>query len=165
MLSEPAVIDRPAQPYAGMAAKIEQPADFRTAADRLPRSIRAWLAAHNTAPAGPPFVRVNFADGKGRFEIEWGVPTDAPVATDGEIIAGTLPAGRYAGLTLTGGYEGLGEAHTTLRRWTAEHGYQADAAQGPDGERPACLYEAYVTDPSAEPDPAKWRTDLAIRLA
>jgi hypothetical protein len=35
----------------------------------------------------------------------------------------------------------------------------------PHGDAFGSRYESYLTDPGEEPDPARWQTEVAIRLA
>jgi effector-binding domain-containing protein len=97
--------------------------------------------------------------------MEAGVPTAAPVAGDGEVIAGTLPAGRYATVTHIGPFDQLADATAALLDWAARQGLTWDTTDTDAGQRWAARIEFYLTDPREEPDPAKWRTDLTFRLA
>lgn len=164
MLSQPRLVERAAQPYAGMAAAIRNPAvDYRKAADTLPRAIAAWLQAKGIAPIGPPFVRVVHAKG-GDLDIEWAFPTAAPVPADGDIIAGTLPAGRYGEVVITGGYEEMPQAHAAVRAWAGQDGRSPDIRQGPDGVDFGGSFEVYVSDPTTTPHD-QLRTEIFLRLA
>lgn len=104
-------------------------------ADRLP-GVFGWLAGRGIAPAGPPFLR-----------------------------AGLLPAGRYAVVTHTGPFGGLAGVTRDLLGWAAARGLAWDVAVSPEGEAWGCRLEIYQTSPAGEPDPAKWQTELAFRLA
>lgn len=46
-----------------------------------------------------------------------------------------------------------------------EQPYAAVPAQVTMAEMGTAELESYLTDPSAEPDPTKWDTEIAIRLA
>jgi effector-binding domain-containing protein len=95
------------------------------------------------------------------LEIELAVPVGAPAAGSGRVRAGVLPEGRYAVLRHTGPYDGLIASNAELQRWAHEHGVEFDTwdtARGPAWRSRA---EHYLTDPSKEPDPAKWEVDVA----
>jgi effector-binding domain-containing protein len=81
------------------------------------------------------------------------------VAPDGQVLTGTLPAGRFATLTLTGPFDGLYEANAKLGEWLEQQGIEP---QG--GPYDAAHLEIYETDPAVEPDPNKWVTEVAFRL-
>ena len=81
------------------------------------------------------------------------------------MVAGVLPAGRYATLTHVGHPSELMAATKALLDWAAEQGLTWDVTPGEDGDRWACRLENYLTDPSQEPDMSKWVTQLAFKLA
>lgn len=108
---------------------------------------------HGSRPVGPPFARFRIAEEP--FEIEAGLPVDSPVDARADIENGTLPGGRHAVNVYVGPYEGLPGAWADLDAWLAERG---ETAAGPG-------WEVYVSDPGAEPDPAKWVTEVIIPLA
>ncbi len=81
------------------------------------------------------------------------------------LLAGVLPAGRYATLTHAGHPSELMAATKALLDWAAEQGLTWDVTPGADGDLWACRLENYLTDPSQEPDMSKWVTQLAFKLA
>jgi len=127
--------------------------------------VFAWLGAHGLPPAGPPFMRYNVIDMTRELEIDNGVPVAAPVEGDAEVIAGVLPAGRYATLTHVGHPSELMAATKALLDWAAEQGLTWDMSPSADGERWGSRLEIYLSDPREEPDMSKWVTQLAFRLA
>jgi len=127
--------------------------------------VFAWLGAHGLPPAGPPFMRYNVIDMTRDLEIDNGVPVAAPVEGDAEVIAGVLPAGRYATLTHVGHPSELMAATKALLDWAAAQGLTWDMSPSADGERWGSRLEIYLSDPREEPDMSKWVTQLAFRLA
>ncbi len=131
----------------------------RTTRAELPATIGAFLGevwqfvARHGAPAGPPFARFHNVSGDG-FDLEAGLPVVTPLPGQGRITPGELPAGEVAVLSLFGPYEGLLASCQVLTDWVASQGRMA---AGP-------LWEVYITDPGAEPDPTKWRTDIYLPL-
>jgi GyrI-like small molecule binding domain len=116
-------------------------------------------------PAGPPFWKYNVIDMDRGLEVEVAVPVAAPVDGDDRVLAGVLPAGRYATLRYTGHPDGLVDATATLRDWASREGLTWDMTNTPAGERWAARVEIYETNPADEPDMTKWTTQLAFRLA
>jgi hypothetical protein len=99
-----------------------------------------------------------------KMDVELGAPVVTPLQGDGRVTAGVLPAGRYAALVYTGVKRGV-EANATLLRWGAEQGLKWDKWDTAQGEAFSGRVEYYLTEPDNEPDPAKWETEVAIRLA
>jgi len=127
--------------------------------------VFAWLAAHGGAPNGPPFWKYNVIDMARGLEIEAGVTVAQPVAGDGRVITGTLPAGRYVTVRHVGHPSTLMAATASLLDWAAQRQLTWDVSPSPDGERWGARLEFYLTDPSVEPDMNQWVTELAFRLA
>ena len=101
-----------------------------------------------------------------KLEIDVGIPVAMSVTGDNRITADTLPAGQYATFLHTGPYEGLQQATADLLAWAPNEGIVWDKwAEGSRGEGWRARIETYLTDPRAEPDSAKWQTELAFKLA
>ncbi len=105
-------------------------------------------------PSGMPFVRTLAIDGDG-MEVEVGWPVTEPFTGDGDVHASTLPGGPTAVTTYFGPYDGIAPAYEAVQRWCQDHGRVPAGAP----------WESYFTDPSEEPDAAKWRTDIHFPLA
>jgi effector-binding domain-containing protein len=114
----------------------------------LPEAFETVTKA-GVEPAGMPFVRyLEMTDD--RVAIEVGVPVRRRFAATGRVHPYTLPGGTVAVGQHWGPYEAIGQSYDELGRWVGKQGRQP---AGP-------MWEMYFTDPEAEPDPAKWRTDL-----
>jgi AraC family transcriptional regulator len=116
-----------------------------------------WHAAEamGLAPDGPPYTRY-LGDFTPDLEYEAGVPLPAPApARHGRAEPVELPGGTLAVTWHEGPYEGLGETYAALMRWIAEQGR---TVVGP-------MWEVYWTDPGAEPDPRRWRTEVLVPVA
>ncbi|HEY4457354.1 MAG TPA: GyrI-like domain-containing protein [Pseudonocardiaceae bacterium] len=163
MSEEPTIIERPAVPCVAIRATVTMQT-IDTIAHRI-GDVMGWLGAHGQAPAGPPFIRYNTIDMAADLEVEVGVPTRGPLAGDGEIVAGELPAGRYVWATHHGAPAGLVASVGSVLAWANARGLKFDSAQTERGEHWGCRVEFYNTDPSVEPNPDNWVTDLAFRLA
>ena len=159
----PEVTQRAAQPYAGISAWVTMET-ISSVADRIPE-IFGWLGAHGIAPAGPPFFRYHVIDMQRALQVEAGVPVASAVDDEGEVRAGTLPAGRFAVMTHTGAPDTLVAATAELLGWAQVRGLAWDVSQTDAGEHWGCRVEFYLTNPAEEPDAGKWQTQLAFRLA
>jgi effector-binding domain-containing protein len=159
----PRIVERSEQPYVAVGGLVTMQT-IGAVADRIPE-VFGWLGDRGIEPAGAPFLRYDLIDMERQFEVEAGVPVAAPVAADGEVFAGVLPAGRYAALTHIGPFDGLVAATAALLDWAAEQGLAWDVTDTPEGQRWGCRLEVYETDPAEQPDPSKWSTELLFRLA
>lgn len=160
----PQIEHRELRHYAGVRARLSA-CEFAASIDHGWPRIRTWLAGRGLEPAGPPFIRYCVLGHDDTFEIDLGVPVDGPVASDGEVHAGVLPAGRYVVLRHTGPYDGLPGAHARLRRWAGERGVTFDRWPTGHGEAWRASAEHYLIDPCDEPDPARWLVELAYLTA
>ena len=120
------------------------------------KPVGGVLSTCHTAVALPGLVAVT--------EIELGVPVATAVSGDGRVSAGVLPAGRYATLVYTGLQDDIA-ANAALLNWGAEQGLVWDKWVAENGDAFGARLESYLTDPNDEPDPEKWETEVAIRLA
>jgi hypothetical protein len=101
-----------------------------------------------------------------KLEIDVAVPVAGAAIGDNRIIADILPTGRYATLIYTGPYGGLMQATADLLAWAERKDIVWDMRPaGPNSEAWRARIENYLTDPTNEPDPAKWQTELAFKLA
>jgi Transcriptional regulator, effector-binding domain/component len=160
---EPQIIERRAQPYAGITATVA-PDAISEIADRVPE-VFGWLAAHGIAPAGAPFFRYDVIDMERAYTMTVGVPVDAVGEGAAGIVYGTLPAGRYVDVLHIGHPQTLLAATARLLQWAADRGLVFDATPGADGEHWACRLEFYLSDPNEVPDMSAWETQLSFKLA
>ncbi|MCE7938323.1 AraC family transcriptional regulator [bacterium] len=112
--------------------------------------VMATITAQGIPPAGPWFSHHLTMDDPATFDFHVGVPVATPVAPAGRVVPGSLPAARVARTVYHGSYEGLGDAWGQLTAWIEANGHTPAAD----------LWEYYVTDPGANPDPATWQTEL-----
>jgi effector-binding domain-containing protein len=163
MSQEPRIEERAARHYAGIQATVPM-GGISAAVDEAFPELFGWLARTGTAPAAPPFIRFLVIDMEALLQLELGVPVAAPVTGSGRIWPGVLPAGRYVVLRHTGHYDGLIDANAALQQWAHDHGLEFDVRDTPEGSAWGSRFEEYITDPSGEPDPSKWETDVAYLL-
>jgi AraC family transcriptional regulator len=106
------------------------------------------------AIAGAPVARYVAMDA-GQLTVEAAMVLAAPAKGEGEIQAGTLPAGPAAVGVHAGPYEGLPDTNAAIERWIKAQGLRVGGAP----------WESYVTDPGQFPNPADWRTEVYWPLA
>lgn len=116
------------------------------------RRVREALARQHVESDGAPFARYHaFGD---IVDLEAGVMVADPIQPDGDVRPSSLPAGPAAIAVHAGPYETLGATYEAIQRWLQASGRQSNG--GP--------WELYITDPSAEPDPSKWLTEVIFPL-
>ena len=107
------------------------------------------IQASGQEPVGMPFSRYHSMDG-GTVDLECGMPVASVMDGKERVQAGELPAGMVATVTHMGPYDNLPQTWSALTAWIGSQGLQPAGAP----------WEVYVTDPGAEPDQSKWRTDI-----
>jgi len=160
MNREPRIQDRAAQHYAGIPKTVTMTSLSEAVDEAFPELFR-WLAQNGLQASAPPIIRYFVIDMAADLQIELGVPVAAPVAASGRIRPGVLPAGRYAVVRHVGPYDELAASNAALLAWAGAHGVVFDAQETAEGSVWHSRVEHYLTDPSAEPDPAKWEVDVA----
>jgi effector-binding domain-containing protein len=160
MSHEPRIQARAAQHYAAIPMTVTMDS-ISGAVDQAFPELFGWLAGNSIAASGPPFIRYLVIDMAAELEIELAVPVGATVAGNGRVRPGVLPEGRYAVLRHTGPYDGLVASNAALEQWAREHGVEFDTWDSASGTAWRSRAEHYLTDPSKEPDPAKWEVDVA----
>jgi hypothetical protein len=129
--------------------------------DKLMTELYEWLDASG-ADHGPIFFRLYVVDMDRDMDMEVGAVTPQPVAGDGRVRPGVLPAGRYAALTYLNHAR---RANGFLIDWTGAERLAFDRVRGPAGDEFACRYEACLTDPRTERMKTRWQVEPAILLA
>jgi effector-binding domain-containing protein len=102
--------------------------------------------------AGSPFAR--WHEWGDQVDMEAGVIVDREITPVGEVKPSSLPGGTGAIVVHAGPYEGLRSTYDAMDRWLEGSGRTADGAP----------WEIYLTDPSAEPDPTRWLTQVIYPL-
>lgn len=123
-------------------------------------SVMAAVGQHELQVAGPPYGMYRGLP-TDVIDVEAGFPLAAPfpgadadgVSVDGghgvsQVAGGSLPAGPAYEAVHAGPYDALPQTYEAIQ-----------ARMKADGATPAeVMWEFYMTDPDAEPDPANWRT-------
>ncbi|MGD8486655.1 MAG: GyrI-like domain-containing protein [Chloroflexota bacterium] len=120
---------------------------------RVMQAVKEALDKQGVKGTSAPFARYHsFGD---TVDFEAGMMVDAPIAPDGSVQPSQLPSGPAAIAVHAGPYDTLGTTYAAMNRWLeASPDYVANG--GP--------WELYLTDPSAEPDPHKWLTEVIYPL-
>lgn len=160
MISEPTLQERTSQPYVGMRRQLP-PRDIGRDLPPLHDVLMGWLRSKGVAPSGAPFFRYLRVDMEADlYEVEVGWPVASLVQGEGDIIGGSLPAGRYGVILNTGPFHDLMGAHMALMAWGKANGITWQTAE--NYKVWAANIEFYLTDPAEEPDPQKWETEIAF---
>jgi effector-binding domain-containing protein len=112
-------------------------------------AVAGVLARQQVSPTGPPFARFRQLRG-GRFAVEAGFPVARAIDPSGEVGASSLPPGPVARTMHIGPYEDMEPAYDALVAWI----------RGRHGEPEGDAWEIYYSDPTEEPDPTTWRTEI-----
>lgn len=164
MITEPKIEQREEQPYMSIRTLATIP-DLPTVMPQLHDEVYAWLKEQGIAPAGDPFIRYRVINMAEKMDIELAVPIASKTAGNGRIIGDVLPAGRYGSIYYTGDYSGLMAANGVLVDWAKDNNIEWDAWDEPGGHAFHSRIEVYVKDPGNETDPAKYETEVAIKVA
>ncbi|MFZ2101444.1 MAG: GyrI-like domain-containing protein [Oricola sp.] len=163
-VSVPSVITRKAEPYVAIAVAGPMPKLSEFAPQKFP-DLHRWMAENGVASGMAGFFRYRRFDRSGLVELEVGTTTLKPEKAGDGVIAGEIPAGRYAHAVHTGPYDRLHDAFLMLEGWMGGRGLTPEGDYGPDGESPACQMEIYRVTPMQENDPRLWKTEILVKLA
>ena len=119
-------------------------------------AVAARAAEIGAEIAGLPFGRYRPLDCESHeFEVEAGFPVAGMLSGAGEVEVSVLPAGPAAVAWHIGPYESMVVTYDAVTSFLNE---QHAEPMGPP-------WEVYHSDPSDEPDPAKWRTEIVQPFA
>jgi effector-binding domain-containing protein len=82
--------------------------------------------------------------------VEAGFPVSAPAETHGNAHRFVLPGGRAVQAIHVGPYDTMETTYRALQSWMVEQGLHPSVG----------MWECYLSDPQAEPDPANWQTRI-----
>lgn len=129
----------------------------RAAVERLPQvlgpawgAVMACAAKAGAAPVDAPYVAYHNMDMRD-LDLEIGFVFERPLAGEGDVLAGAIPAGKAVQGVHVGPYAQLGATYGAMRGWMGERGLQH---AGP-------AREFYLDDPQTTP-PAELRTLVVL---
>ena len=99
--------------------------------------------------AAPPFGYYPRMPGE-TVAVAVGFPVSGEFHATGEVEPMELPGGRVIRGVHVGSYDELERTYGELTEWARAQGLELDEG----------MWETYLSDPSAEPDPATWRTEV-----
>ncbi len=137
-----------AQPYVGIRATTTMD-KLAAIMGQLFGEVHGYLQRCGQEPAGMPFSIYHSMEGD-TVELECGMPVGSRMDGTDRVQPGQLPCGTTATVTHLGPYDDLPRTWTALTEWIRSQGLEAAGAP----------WEVYVTDPGAETDQSKWRTDI-----
>ncbi len=110
-------------------------------------AVMAAVAEQGLTFTGPPFAYYPAAP-TDKVRVTAGLPVDGEIAPSGEVRPFTRPGGRAVVAVHVGPYESLESTYHDMLEWMGEQGVRPAAG----------MWEEYLSDPAAQPDPATWRT-------
>ena len=142
------ISEHPEQLTAGVRAKVPM-AELTDFFSRAFASTMEAMQAQDVQPAGPPFGKY-CGTPTAVVDVEAGFPVTAAIQAAGDVIPGSLPAGKVVEALHVGPYDTMESTYAEVQR------YLADAGLTPS----TVMWECYLSDPETEPDPATWRTQI-----
>ena len=161
MPSVPRIVERARTHYAAIAQDVDIP--FGDVIGPLMDEAADYLGQVSAGGFGPAIFRYDVID-MPRLAMQFGFVTSAAVAGNARIKPDVLPAGRYVTITYFGHYDNLQSVTGGVITWAREREIEWDSTTGPDGERFAARCVLYPNGPMDEPDPAKWETQIWIKV-
>jgi len=122
--------------------------DITEALGRIYRQVGQAIDKQGLQPSGAPFAR--YHEFGAMVDLEAGLPIDVPIQIDGQVRPSRLPGGPAAVALHAGPYEGLAATYDAIEVWMQRTGRTPNG--GP--------WELYLTDPTTEPDPRRWLTQI-----
>jgi effector-binding domain-containing protein len=160
MVTDPKLQSRELQPYVGIRSEVSAQ-EVSSTLPPLIGELFAWLGARGVPPTGPPFFRYRVIDMANLLAVDVGIPVAIALTGDQRVVTDNLPAGLYATVIHTGEYKNLMQANQALQDWASENGVKWQQSNVENGMAWASRLEFYLTDPTTEPDPRKWQTEIA----
>jgi effector-binding domain-containing protein len=122
--------------------------DITEALGRIFRAVTDAIDKQGIKPSGAPFARYHSFGAV--IDLEAGLPVETPIQIDGSVKPSQLPGGPAAVAVHAGPYEGLAQTYAAIEAW------MTNSSRRPNGGP----WELYLTDPSSEPDPNRWLTQI-----
>ena len=120
-ITEFALIDRAEQPCVAVKERTpvaQLPALIGSAFPKL----GAYVAGEGLEPAGIPYVRFLDMGDMDNLLVEVGFPLARPLPGAGDVVAGSIPAGRYVTFMFLGPNEDMEPVYQEMEAWLAQRG-------------------------------------------
>ncbi|AFL79896.1 transcriptional regulator, effector-binding domain/component [Aequorivita sublithincola DSM 14238] len=118
-----------------------------------------FVKTNNLNMAGKPFTLYNSIDNANNTVIfSTGVPVKEKVVTPegSPVVCGFMEPVSAVKISLKGNYKHISEAYSKGEKYIVQNSLQKD----PEGK----MFEVYITDPEATPNPADWLTEIYIPI-
>lgn len=122
--------------------------DITEALGRIFQAVHQAIAEQGVTASGAPFAR--YHEFGAQIDLEAGLPVESPIEADGDVKPSQLPEGPAAIAVHAGPYEGLVATYDAIQAWMTAT--ERTPSGGP--------WELYLTDPSSEPNPSRWLTEI-----
>lgn len=143
------------EPQAAAVVRAEVPmAELRDVFDRGFGAVVEAVGAQGVAITGPPFGYYPRMPAD-TVAVVVGFPVAGRITAAGDVEPFELPGGRAVTGMHVGPYEALTQTYEQLMAWARAEGLTLAGA----------MWECYLSDPSAEPDPTRWQTRIVWPLA
>lgn len=136
---------------------------FGSVIDEAMGELFGTLDSHGIQPVGPVFFKYDVIR-MPELEMAFGVVVPPGTPATGALLAAELPAGRYVKHLHVGPYDDLVEVTGWVLGWVREQGLALDKTDAADGEHFVSRFEMYLNGPGDEPDPAKYQTEIWMKL-
>lgn len=163
MMTLPEITIRPAQSYVYVPFTVTMRQMQRPASEGFPQ-LFDYVARHGLTSVSAPFYnyrRINMAE---TLDVEAGIAVERAGPEQSGVKVGTLPAGRFMGLTWHGHPDALETVTGMLIGWSELTGQPFDRRSEGKDDFFACRLEIYESDPADVPDMQDWVTTLAFKL-
>jgi len=159
----PQITERPAQTYVYVPFTVTMQQMQKPANEGFPQ-VFAYIEKHGLRPVGAAFYnyrRINMTE---TLDVEAGIAVEGAGPAEGAVKVGSLPGGRFMGVTWHGHPDKLETVTGVLIGWSRLTQQPFD--QHTDGEDDyfACRLELYESDPAEVPNMDEWVTTLAFKL-
>lgn len=163
MMTLPENTERTAQTYIYVPFTVTMQQMQRPANEGFPQ-IFDYIARHGLTPVGDAFYnyrRINMAE---TLDVEAGIAVERAGPEEGAVKVGTLPGGRYMGVTWHGHPDALEKVTGVLIGWSNLTRQPFDQRSEGKDDFFACRLEIYESDPAEVPNMDEWVTTLAFKL-
>lgn len=144
------LVERPVAVVRATVAIRDLPAFF----ERAFHAVGAVMSAQGVHPIGPPFGLYRGMPDPD-VDVAAGFPVSDPIQPSGDVIPDRLPGGHAVVTTHVGPFDRMDATYEAMGTWMAGQGFEGDTT----------MWENYLSDPSVEPDPARWRTEIVWPVA
>ena len=163
MMTLPEIAERPEQDYVYVPFTVTMQQMQRPANEGFPQ-VFDYIEKHGLKPIGAAFYnyrRINMAE---TLDVEAGIAVERAGPEEGAVKVGTLPGGRFMGVTWHGHPDKLEKVTGVLIGWSRLTEQPFDQYDDGPNDHFACRLELYESGPAAVPNMDDWVTTLAFKL-